>query len=62
MAILKARRAWTDVVQTLSDYRCQLSLLYQQNYQSQYTENEKYSTIRPNENTTYTPIQLYKKN
>lgn len=48
MGILKASRAWTDVVQTLRDYRCQLSLLYQQKYQSQHTENEKSSTVRAN--------------
>lgn len=48
MGILRARRVWRDVGQTLRDYRWQLSLLYQQNYQSQYNENEKYSTIKPN--------------
>jgi hypothetical protein len=29
MEILKARRACTDVLQTLRDYRCQPTLLYQ---------------------------------
>jgi hypothetical protein len=26
---MKARRAWTDVIQTLREHKCQLRLLYQ---------------------------------
>jgi hypothetical protein len=57
---MKARRAWTYVIQTLREHKCQPRLLYQPNSQLPYMEKTKYSTTKPNSHIIFPQIQPFK--
>jgi hypothetical protein len=45
---MKARRSWTDVIQTLREYKCQPRLLYPGKLSITVVEKPKYSMTKPN--------------
>jgi hypothetical protein len=57
---MKARRAWSEVMQTLREYKCQPGYYNQQNSQSTWMEKTQYSRTKPNSNSIYLPTQPYR--
>jgi hypothetical protein len=53
---MKARRSWTDVIQTLKEHKCQPRLLYPVKLSYHRIEKPRYSTTKPNFHT----ISLHK--
>ena len=54
---MKARRPWTDVIQTLREHKHQYT---QPNFQLPYMEKPKYSTRKPNSHIIFPQIQPFK--
>jgi hypothetical protein len=58
---MKARRSWTDVIQTLREHKCQPRLLYLAKLSITIDEKTKYSLTKPNSHNIYTQIQPFKR-
>jgi hypothetical protein len=50
---MKARRSWTDVIETLREHKCQPRLLYLANLSIIIYEEPKYSMTKPNSNNIF---------
>jgi hypothetical protein len=57
---MKARRAWSEVMQTLREHKCQSRLLYPTKLSINIHGKTKYSMTKPNSNNVYLPIQPYR--
>jgi hypothetical protein len=50
---MKARRSWTDVIQTLREQKCQLRLLYPAKLSITIDGKPKYSMAKPNSHNIF---------
>jgi hypothetical protein len=57
---MKARRAWTDVLQTLREHKCQTRLLYPVKLSITLGGKRKYSMTEPNSHIIFPRILPYK--
>jgi hypothetical protein len=50
---MKARRSWTDVIQTLKEHKCQPRLVYPAKLSITIDGETKYSMIKPNSHNIF---------
>jgi hypothetical protein len=57
---MKARRYWTDVIQTVREHKCQPKLLYPAKLSITIDGETKYSMTKPNSHNIFPQIQPFK--
>jgi hypothetical protein len=57
---MKARRSWTDIIQTLREHKCQPRLLYPAKLSITIYRETKYSVTKPNLYNIFPQIKPYK--